>query len=100
MSGKLDQICSISELFNQKSPVEGLTDIIEVPVKRSCGSHHFLKGLYLLRASCILIVHLVVTSYSAVCLISCSWKVGANTRRSILMLNIYPVTHNIQHIAW
>ena len=55
-----------------KSPVDGLIPIIEVPVKSSWGSHHLLKGLYLLKVSCILMVHLVVSSCGAVCLMSCS----------------------------
>ena len=54
------------------TPVEGFTPIIEVPVNNSWGSHHFLRGLYLLKVNCMLIVHLVVSSYCDVCLMSCS----------------------------
>lgn len=62
----------------------------DVPVKTSLGSQKRLMGVPLVRVNCMVIVHRVVTSYSPVCLMSCSWKVGAKTLFSMAMLNMYP----------
>ena len=81
---------NVQNLHANDLPFSGFTPMIETPVKTSLGSQKRCNLNFLLKVGFMIIVHLVVASYSPVCFMSCSWNSGAKIVLSMPMLNMYP----------